>query len=297
MAHAGTTLSDIATAPDNRSSGTGKRGLLELILGPRGGRTRLLASRQRVPLHVGRVLYPQTDWPELAHLTVTMPTGGLVQGDRTAVRLVAEPRAVVHLSSQSATRVYYCESADVRQELDIKLAESAYVEWWPDLLIPYGGADFRQEARLTVHSGATLLYADSFVAGRLARGEYHAYRHLRFSTLVRRPDGSPLCRDLLDFEPTSWSPAQTGLLGPARAVGTFLVLGPEVAGRLESTLGDALAARFTGEAATTRLPNEAGLLVRILARSPSTLRQAQALILTLVRQQILGRPAPYDPRV
>jgi urease accessory protein len=248
-------------------------------------------------LHVGRVLYPQSDWPELAHLTVTMPTGGLVQGDRTRIHLVAEPRAVAHLSSQSATRVYRCESADVRQQLDIELAENAYVEWWPDLLIPYGGADFIQDARLTVHPGATLLYADSLVAGRLARGEYHAYHHLRFSTLVRRPDGSTLCRDLLDFEPASQSPVQTGLLGRAMAVGTFLVLGADVDVRLESALADALAARFPGEAATTRLPNEAGLLVRVLARSPGTLRQAQALILTLARQQMLGRSAPYDARV
>ena len=293
----GLALTDIATAPDDAASGTGKRGLLELTLGPRGGRTRLLASRQRVPLHVGRVLYPQTDWPELAHLTVTMPTGGLVQGDRTAIRLVAEPRAVAHLSSQSATRVYRCETVDVRQQLEIELAEHAYVEWWPDRLIPYGGADFRQDARLTVHPGATLLYADSFVVGRLARGEFHAYRRLRFSTLVRRADGSPLCRDLLDFEPASQSPAQTGLLGPARAVGTFLVLGRGVAGRLESALGEILAARFPGEAAATRLPNEAGLLVRVLARSPGTLREAQALVLTLARQELLGRCAPCEARV
>src|SRR5689334_9194116 len=83
----------LAPSPSGRGGGEGARvgtlppgaagkvGELRLELGPRAGRTRLLEMRCRVPFHVGRALHPERDWPELAHVLVTMPTGGFVQGD------------------------------------------------------------------------------------------------------------------------------------------------------------------------------------------------------------------------
>src|SRR5438045_1906650 len=97
-----------ATLP---AGAAGKVGELRLELGPKAGRTRLLDLRCRVPFHVGRALYPERDWPELAHLLVTMPTGGFVQGDAATMRVLARDGAPAHVTSQSATRAYRCEAA------------------------------------------------------------------------------------------------------------------------------------------------------------------------------------------
>src|SRR5262245_24064191 len=91
----------VATLPPGSA---GKVGELYIELGPRAGQTRLLDARCRVPFHVGRALYPERNWPELAHLLVTMPTGGFVQGDAVSMQVLAQPGTQVHLTSQSATR-------------------------------------------------------------------------------------------------------------------------------------------------------------------------------------------------
>jgi urease accessory protein len=184
----------------------GKLGHLRLELGPVAGRTRLLAVEQRVPLHVGRVLHHQSDWPELAYLTVTMPTGGFVQGDRVDIRILARPGAVAHVTSQSAGRAYRCEGQSILQELAVEARGDAYLEWWPDPLIPYADTSFRQATTLVVDPAATLLFADTLLAGRVARGEIHRYGSLDFTTVARHPDGSVVFRDTLRLDPARRPP-------------------------------------------------------------------------------------------
>src|SRR5439155_5880502 len=100
--------------------------------------------------------------------------------------------------------------------------------WWPDPLIPFAGTCFQQQTQLVVEPGASLLFADSLLAGRVARGEQHAYRALEFTTVASRPDGTVLFRDTLHLRPEARPPRALGLLGQALAVGTFYLIGPGV---------------------------------------------------------------------
>ena len=272
----------------------GKVGELRLELGPRAERTRLLAARCRVPFHVGRVLHPQADWPELAHLLVTRPTGGFVQGDVATMAVLAHPGTRVHLTSQSATRAYRCESAPIRQRISLDARGDSLLEWWPDPLIPYAGASLHQEIDIRADADSTVLIADCWLAGRIARGEIHHYARLALTTTASRPDGALIFRDSLRLEPATQPPSMLGLLGDARAVGSFFLLGPEVAARLEAPLANLLDDRLPGRAATSRLPGDAGLYARVLAASSEQLRQVQRAILSLARERLFGRGAGHQ---
>ena len=182
--------------------------------------------RCRVPFHVGRVLYPEREWPELAHLLVTMPTGGFVQGDVATMNVTAHDGACVHLTSQSATRAYRCETAPIRQQLALEARGDSLLEWWPDPLIPYAGCSLDQTLALTVDERATVLLADCWLAGRVARGEVHQYARLALTTTAERPDGSLLFRDALRLEPPLQPADVLGILGDALAVGSFFLVGP-----------------------------------------------------------------------
>jgi urease accessory protein len=267
----------------------GKVGELRLDFGSKAGRTRLLDVRCRVPFHVGRALYPERDWPELAHLLVTMPTGGFVQGDVVTMRVLARAGAEVHLTSQSATRAYRCESAPIEQHLVLEARGDSLLEWWPDPLIPFAGTRLHQHLELVVDRRATVLTADCWLAGRIARGEIHQYDRLTFTTVARRPDGAVLFRDALRLEPERQAASSIGLLGDALAIGSFYLFGPDLASRLERPLGDLLARTLPGRAAVSRLPAEAGLLVRVLALHSDDLRDVQREMLGLVRAQVFGR--------
>jgi hypothetical protein len=79
-------------------------------------------------------------------------------------------------------------------------------------------------------------------------------------------------------------------------MGSFFLLGPDLAPELERPLAEALQAELPGRAGVTRLPNEAGLLVRLLSRGSDELRRGQRLVLALVRQQLGARGPGYDPK-
>lgn len=269
----------------------GKAGGLCLEFAPRAGRTWLVAARRRVPLHVGRVHHPQPDWPELARLMVTMPTGGMVQGDEIALELVARSGARVHLTSQSATRAYRCPNVPIEQRIVLGAEGDALLEWWPDPLIPYAGTDLVQQIEMVIDPRATVLLADCWLAGRIARGEVHAYASLRLDARARRPDGTLLFRDTIRLSSEQDDLISVGQLGDAMAIGTFFLLGPDVAGRLEQPLASALEDTLPGRAGVTRLPHEAGVLVRLLAARSEDLRRGQRLVLRLAHRQLFQRAA------
>jgi urease accessory protein len=271
----------------------GKVGELRLVLGLGAERTRLLAARCRVPFHVGRVLHPQADWPELAHLLVTMPTGGFVQGDVATMSVVTENGARAHLTSQSATRAYRCETAPIRQRISLEARGDSLLEWWPDPLIPYAGATVYQDIQVKVAESATVLIADCWLAGRVARGEIHQYGRLAFTTTATLPDGTSLFRDSLRLEPDVQPPAVLGLLGAARAIGSFYLLGPDLPRQLETPLALMLGGLPPGHAAVSRLPGESGLFVRVLAATSDELRAVQREILALARDRLFGRGAGH----
>ena len=267
----------------------GKRGELILELAPRAGRTRLVSVRQRVPLHAGRALYPLAAWPELAHLMIAMPTGGFVQGDDVRMEVVARPGARAHLTSQSATRAYRCAGLPIHQSVRLVAEGDALLEWWPDPLIPYADADVTQTIELVAGPAATLLTADPWLAGRVARGELHAYRRLASTTSAFRPDGTLLFRDTLRLEPAGAPATTIGLLGDARAIASLYLLGPDLATRLEAPLADLLAELAPGRGAVSRLPSACGLVVRLLAESSDRLRRVQGQVLALARERLFGQ--------
>ncbi|MGE3911190.1 MAG: urease accessory protein UreD [Chloroflexota bacterium] len=280
----------IATLPPGSA---GKVGELRLEFGARAGKTRLLGMRCRVPFHVGRALYPERDWPELAHLLVTMPTGGFVQGDVASMAVTVRDGAQVHLTSQSATRAYRCEAAPIGQRLTLEARGESLLEWWPDPLIPYAGASVDQTLSVTVDERATVLLADCWLAGRIARGEVHQYARLALTTFAERPDGTLLFRDALRLEPSHQLPGVLGILGDARAVGSFFLLGPNVAAQLDVPLASCLKRVLPGRVASSRLPGDVGVFVRVLARTSDELRLVQGEILKLARRELFGREAGH----
>lgn len=281
------------TAATLAPGSAGKVGELRLELGRRAGRTRLLGMRCRVPFHVGRVLHPQPDWPALAHLLVTMPTGGFVQGDVAEMSVVAEAGAQAHLTSQSATRAYRCELAPIRQRLSLEARGDSLLEWWPDPLIPYAGTSLRQEIEIVADDQSTVLVADCWLAGRVARGEIHQYARLALTTSARRPNGGLIFRDSLRIEPEVQPPSVLGLLGDARAIGSYFLLGPGLPSTLEAPLAELLSRMLPGRSACSRLPHGAGLFARVLTATADDLRRVQREILALARQRLFGRSAGH----
>lgn len=137
----------------------------------------------RAPVHLSK---PHRDAGALV-VNVVTPTAGLFAGDRVRLRAEVAGGARLVLTTPAATRVHAMRGAEAwaetQQEFVVRAGGS--LEWWPEPLIPQGGARYRQRTTLTVETGGELLFLETVAPGRVASGEAFAFEELRWATDLR----------------------------------------------------------------------------------------------------------------
>jgi urease accessory protein len=213
------------------------------------------------------------------------PTGGLVGGDRLRIDVDAGPGAHACLITPSATKVYRTSGAAAVQDVTLRVAAGATVEWVPDHTIPFAGSAFRQSIDVEIDAGARLILVDAFAAGRVARGE--AWRFSRLESALHVRDGRGWL--LIDRFVLTGEPRWGGLGHTEHApyFATVVVIGDIGA----EACAAALASSCSSGVAVGTLPR-GGLLVRCLARDAPTLTAAIERVWTASRELLLGRAAP-----
>jgi urease accessory protein len=253
------------------------------------GRSVLRSRRQRFPLRMTAPLYLDPAAPDMAFVYVQNPTGGVFAGDSLLIEVTADAGTRVHLTTQSATKLYRMDRAEARQELRFRIAERAYVEHIPDALIPQAGARYRQVACVELGDGAALVTAEMVAPGRRAHGERFAFERLELAVDVHR-GGAELCADRLVLEPARARPDRAGVLGDCDYLVSLLVLAPESdAGALAASI-DAVLAGHGGAAG--ELPNRAGAIARALCPTASDAEHALRGAWGAAREVLTGLPAP-----
>ncbi|QKW30819.1 urease accessory protein UreD [Streptomyces seoulensis] len=285
---------ELAGAADTLAAGRpGKVGLLELRYARAGERTELVDRYQKSPLQIMRPLYVdpgRTDMP----VTYLMSTGGgIVQADRNRLDIRCGPGTAVHLTTQAATKLHRMEFDHATQVVRLTAEAGSYVEYLPDPLIPYRDARFYQQTQVTVDPTATVLLGETIAAGRLARGERHAYRMLFSDLEIARPDGEPLVVDTVRLDPRE----PGSVSGPAVFAGhdlmatLYAVTGLAPAAEVADTLHEALRASGTAFGVSV-LPDDCGAWARIMGSDSPTVTRALRTAWDAVRRLLIGVPAP-----
>jgi urease accessory protein len=270
-------------------------GLLELraAVDPRG-RTYLAERHQRFPLRITVPMYLDPGDPGMAYCYVQNPTGGVFAGDRLTERLVVEPGARLHVTSQSATKLYRMEGGRAHQSVSCRVGAGALLERIPDTLIPQAGSHFVQRTEVELDDGAVFVSADTVAPGRIAYGERFEYEFLELRVEVRHRS-RPLCVETLRLEPGRRSPACRGLLGGSAYVASLLVVAPGRDGEAVAAAIDGELARLTdAQGAAGALDHGAGAAVRIVAGSAPGVRRALRAAWRTAREQVLGLPLPRE---
>jgi urease accessory protein len=173
------------------------------------------------------------------------------------------------------------------------VAADAYVEFLPDYLIPYRGGRLYQEVELRVEDSATLLLSDALAAGRTGSGEAFAYDLIATKVEARSGIGALRFVDALWLEPGRTRLAAAGMFGGRTCLGTLYVLTRRV---VAAELADALSAGLQGmsrvNAGASRLPNDAGVVVRILADGTNSVQAALRRVWQVTREKVLGVDVP-----
>jgi len=281
--------------PQMRSGTVGKTGFLHLGFERRGSRTILAELDRRAPYMVQRALYCDQKMPDLAHVFLINTSGCLVQGDRLALEVSVGSGARAHVTSQSATKIHMMDANYAAQTQTITLADDAYLEFLPDPVIPHRRTRFVSDTRISISPTATLLLSEIIQPGRTHHrpDECFGATLISISTSAARPFGRTLFIEKLVIEPQRFPVRQTGVMDSFDVFGNVILCSPKdkmdrIFERVEADVDSARGLAF----GACRLPNEAGLIYKVLGRETTQVKAKVREFWGVVREEVIGVSLP-----
>jgi len=269
---------------------SGKVGILDLELQmDSAGKTVVTRQFSQVPLQIQRALYPENSLPGMAYLYVISPSGGILQGDRYRTDVLLKNKAVAHITTQGATRIYSMNSNSASQMVNITVDENCYLEYIPDQIIPYKNSRYYQKVNLEVHDNSTLIYSEVLTPGRVAMGESFEYDICYLRTHCKNQEKKIRFLENTKIEPKKQKLKNFGILGEHSIVGTVYILTrKEDVIELENTINEAIRDRHEVSVGTSILPDESGIIIRILGTKTELVFDVVFKTVEISRKKILG---------
>ncbi|MCC3293761.1 urease accessory protein UreD [Arthrobacter sp. zg-Y411] len=278
----------------------GKVGILQLGFDRNRGRTELVQHYQKSPLQIMHPLYFNELRPDMAYTYLMSSGGGILHGDRLRTDLRFGPGTAAHVTTQTQTRVYRMEHDYASAIVNITVEEGAYAEYLPEPVVPFADSRFYQQTSAVVDESATLLLGETLYAGRLARGERHAYDVYASDLEVRRPDGRLVALDRLRLIPGKGADgAESGVNGLGVLAGhdvlsMLYVITPDVpVALLADTLHRAVE-ESGGDLifGVSTLPGDTGVWMRLVGNDTVAVAAAGTAAAAAVHELLTGLRAP-----
>ena len=279
------------------SGALGKNALLRLRFETRRDRSILAFSERRAPLLVQKALYCDEGMPGLPVVFIITNSGGILQGDRYTMDFAAGPDAFGHITTQAATKIHEMDANYAEQTQAITLEDGAYLEYLPELVIPFRHSRFHTRTRIRIAPTATLLYSEILMGGRLFYGDGELFKFDLFSSTVgaERLEGTELFVEKFLIEPGRSEPSRLGVMGDFTVFGNVILLTPrEHADAIRERVVAAYDHKEGWAAGVSRLPNDAGLIYKVVGKESSTVRAKVREFWSLVRPQVTGFAVPSE---
>lgn len=268
-------------------------GRLDLTFAPGSGQTRLISRSHSGPIYILHPIYTDTLYPEQVFIYTIQLGDGMVEGDRYLLNFTCEPGSAVHITSQSATKIFRMKEDLAYQSVNLTLKDEAFVEYLPDPVIPFRDSRYYQRLDLTIAPTATLIFGEILLPGRVACGERHQYTFYHSDVQAVRPDGTLLFADRVHLASLHAPPQSPGRLGAYETAGSLYLLTSRVAAReLVDRLRCCLASQTEVLAGVSELPNGCGVCIRLLGCTSMAIKSAFHFAWNDARLAILGLPAP-----
>lgn len=276
----------------------GKHGYLRLGFElDRDGKSILRDLDRRHPLIVQQELYFDEGMPEMPCVYILSSGGPNVDGDRYRQDITVKKDAFAWVSTGAATKL-----AEMRYNYsglvqNILLEDNAYLEFMPEPVIPCRHTRFISDTRLCVAETATVFYSEIFMGGRkyYKEGELFEYDILSVCSHGERPDGRQLFREKFVIDPKIEHPRNLGVMGNFDVFANVLVMTPKDKAEEIYAKTEAFIDRKRKLAAgITYLPNDAGLLYKVLGMEPGPVKKMVRAFCNIVRQTIKGKEVPAE---
>lgn len=295
MLHAARELANFQDEPPQLPSGSfGKNGRLRLGFERRPDRTVLTTLHRRAPLIVQQALYWDEEMPGLPCVCMISNAGGILQGDRNIIEVELSEGAQAHLTTQSATRIHEMDANYATQDQILRLGKDSYLEFIPHPIIPHRHARFAQRTTIDIDPSATLVYSEVLMAGRKHYGDGEAFDYDVFSSYVSaKGPGGGLFAERFVVEPARVGVTGLGVMKNFHVFGNLVVLTPKahldaVFQGIEPSIDLDAGLAF----GASRLPNDAGVVLKVLGFESAQVVAAIRQVWSVVRQEVVGARVP-----
>lgn len=268
-------------------------GVLELSFARRGNRSVLAHLYREAPLLAQQALYWDEHLPGLPCVYVITTSGCVLEGDRFDISIEVGADAMAHVTTQAATKIHQMDSGFAAQFQRVSLSENAYLELLPGPVIPHRHSRFVARTEAVVAGSATLISAELLQPGRKHHGSGELFEYDLYSSAltVSRPDGPSLFSEKLVAEPWREPVRQPGVMGEFDVFANVIVVTPahRATKIYEQTISGADGGCLVG---ASRLPNDAGLVYKVLGTETEPVKAKVRTFWDLVRREVTGAPAP-----
>ena len=261
------------------------------------GKSIMRDLERRAPLIVQQELYFDEEMPEMPCVYILSSGGPNVDGDRYRQDITVKKDAYAFVSTGAATKLAEMKYNYSGLIQNLILEDNAYLEFMPEPVIPCKHTRFISDTRLNVAETATVFYSEIFMGGRkyYKEGELYEYDMLSVCSHGERPDGRQLFREKFVIDPKIENPRNLGVMGKFDVFANVIVMTPPDKASIIYDKTDVFIETQKGLAAgITRLPNNAGLLYKVLGMEPGPVKKEVRNFCSLVRQTIKGKKVPAE---
>lgn len=148
------------------------------------GRSRLALRKHFGQLYVQKPFYPEG--PEVCHIVLVHPPGGVVGGDRLEIANHVGADAHVQVTTPGAAKWYRSNGRVSYQNVTLDVKTGGAMEWLPQETIFFDDAQVELVQNVNLEKKATYVGCEIFCFGRTAHGESFNSGRIRQKISIRR---------------------------------------------------------------------------------------------------------------
>jgi len=252
---------------------------------------------RRAPLIVQQELYFDSEMPEMPCVYILSSGGPNVDGDRYEQNITVRENAFAFVSTGAATKLAEMKYNYSGLKQHFILEDNAYLEFLPEPIIPCRNTRFISQTTLTVAKTATVFYAEVFMGGRkhFDNGEAFEYNVISVCSQGERPDGERLYREKFIIRPQQQTPRILGIMDKYDVFANVIVMTPpEHAEKIYEQVQPYIDNDSKIAVGITHLPNDAGLIFKVLGMEPGPVKKIVREFCSTVRKVVKGKPLPQE---
>lgn len=277
-------MMDIPDSFRRYGSAVGEKGLAQIELARIGSKTVIGKLLTRSPFLVQKALYPDSSLPGMAHIYLMSSSGGILQGDRMEIDIVAGSDTSSRITTQAATKIYKMDQGYATQSVTISIRDRSYLEFLPYQIIPFKSSRFFQQVDVQLERNSTLVYSETLSAGRTASGERFDFDICFLKMVAHDNKGKVLFADTAKLE--SSKDEMEWLFGSKTIWSMLYIVAPDFEGIQKQV--DAEIKEHSMLAGYSVLPNNCGLAIRMLDDSIDRIRDLTDSIAGIARSHALA---------